>query len=195
MSDLDAEAYGYALLLTRRTLTQALAGAPIELLSRPAAVATGELTTLQACAVRSCSRERWWVWPRELPLPKLPEPSSLADLLYALVRHRAVTEELLMTATADDLAAVWHTLTRHAVTPKPISFATALLLARRGGVGDWRHRARSASRARSHVERARRDTRSRSRCSRAPTNLAGGRPIACGHHSDAAMRTKPRHCA
>ena len=56
----------------------------------------------------------------------MPEPSSLADLLYALVRHRAVTEELLMTATADDLAAVWHTLTRHAVTPKPISFATAL---------------------------------------------------------------------
>ena len=126
MSDPDAEAYGYALLLTRRTLTQALAGAPLELLNRPAPVAAGELTTLQACVRRSCSRERWWVWPRELPLPQLAEPRSLADLLYALVRHRAVTEELLMTATADDLAAVWHTLTRHAVTPKPISFASAL---------------------------------------------------------------------
>ena len=129
MPEPDAEAYGYALLLTRRLLTQALAGAPAELLARrPPGVTelNGESATLQACAERSCSRERWWIWPRELPPPNLPPPNGLADLLYALVRHRAVTEELLMTAGADDLAAAWHTAARGAVTPRAISFAAAL---------------------------------------------------------------------
>jgi len=124
----DAEAYGYALLLTRRLLTQALAGADDGLLDhRPSDEATaGETTTLRACAQRACERERWWIWPRELPAPQLPPPSNLADLLYALVRHRTPTEELLMTAEADDLAAAWYTAARQAVTPKRISLADSL---------------------------------------------------------------------
>lgn len=125
----DTEAYGYALLLTRRLLTQALAGATDELLDRrpPAASADdGEPPTLRACAERACERERWWIWPRELPVPQLPPPSNLADLLYALVRHRTPTEELLMTAEADDLAAAWYTAARQAVTPRRISLADSL---------------------------------------------------------------------
>ena len=129
MSAPDAEAYGYALLLTRRLLTQALAGAAAELLDRrPSATSAddGETTTLRACAERACERERWWIWPRELPVPQLPPPQNLADLLYALVRHRTPTEELLMTAEADDLAAAWYTAARQAVTPRRISLADSL---------------------------------------------------------------------
>lgn len=126
----DAETYGYALLLTRRLLTQALAGAAPDILARPldhlAPNADGELPTLRACAERACQRERWWLWPRELPPPQLPPPANLSDLLYALVRHRTPTEEVLMTATADDLAAAWYTADRQAVTPKRISLADSL---------------------------------------------------------------------
>ena len=122
----DAEAYGYALLLTRRQLTQALAGAPEAMLDRPAPDADGEPATLRACAERSCERERWWLWPRELPPPQLPPPENLSDTLYALVRHRTPTEEVLMSATADDLAAAWYTADRQAVTPKRISLADSL---------------------------------------------------------------------
>ena len=132
MSHSDAEAYGYALLLTRRLLTQALAGADGGILDRRpsadaiAAINSGELATLRACAERACERERWWIWPRELPVPQLPPPSNLADLLYALVRHRTPTEELLMSAEAGDLAAAWYTAARQAVTPKRISLADSL---------------------------------------------------------------------
>ena len=124
----DAEAYGYALLLTRRLLTQALAGADGGILDRRAddSVAAGDPPTLRACAERACERERWWIWPRELPVPQLPPPSNLADLLYALVRHRTPTEELLMTAEADDLTAAWYTAARQAVTPRRISLADSL---------------------------------------------------------------------
>lgn len=122
----DAEAYGYALLLTRRLLTQALAGAAPDILDRPASDAAGELPTLRACAERACQRERWWLWPRELPPPQLPPPANLSDLLYALVRHRTPTEEVLMAATADDLAAAWYTADRQAVTPRRISLADSL---------------------------------------------------------------------
>ena len=124
----DAEAYGYALLLTRRLLTQALAGAADGLLDRRPSdgAAAGETATLRACAERACERERWWIWPRELPVPQLPPPSNLADLLYALVRHRTPTEELLMSAEADDLAAAWYTAARQAVTPRRISLADSL---------------------------------------------------------------------
>ena len=122
----DAEAYGYALLLTRRQLTQALAGAPEAMLDRPTPDAGAEPATLRACAERSCQRERWWLWPRELPPPRLPPPENLSDTLYALVRHRTPTEEVLMTATADDLAAAWYTADRQAVTPRRISLADSL---------------------------------------------------------------------
>ena len=124
----DAEAYGYALLLTRRLLTQALAGVDGGILDRRPSdgAAVGEPPTLRACAERACERERWWIWPRELPVPQLPPPSNLADLLYALVRHRTPTEELLMSAEADDLAAAWYTAARQAVTPKRISLADSL---------------------------------------------------------------------
>ena len=126
----DAEAYGYALLLTRRLLTQALAGAADDLLDRRLSKAAGDDSkpaTLRACAERACERERWWIWPRELPVPQLPPPSNLADLLYALVRHRTPTEELLMSAEAGDLAAAWYTAARQAVTPRRISLADSLL--------------------------------------------------------------------
>ncbi len=124
----DAEAYGYALLLTRRLLTQALAGTDGDILDRRPSdgVDDGEPPTLRACAERACERERWWIWPRELPVPQLPPPSNLADLLYALVRHRTPTEELLMSAEADDLAAAWYTAARQAVTPRRISLADSL---------------------------------------------------------------------
>ena len=124
----DAEAYGYALLLTRRLLTQALAGADGGILDRHPSdgVAAGELPTLRACAERACERERWWIWPRELPVPQLPPPKNLADLLYALVRHRTPTEELLMSAETGDLAAAWYTAARQAVTPRRISLADSL---------------------------------------------------------------------
>ena len=128
MSAPDAEAYGYALLLTRRLLTQALAGAAADILDRRPSdgAAAGTPTTLRACAERACERERWWIWPRELPVPQLPPPQNLADLLYALVRHRTPTEELLMSAEADDLAAAWYTADRQAVTPRRISLADSL---------------------------------------------------------------------
>ena len=122
----NAEAYGYALLLTRRLLTQALAGAAPDILDQSPPGAAGDLLTLRACAEHACERERWWIWPRELPPPRLPPPRNLADLLYALVRHRTPTEELLMSATADDLAAAWYTAARQAVTPKRISLADSL---------------------------------------------------------------------
>ena len=130
----DAETYGYALLLTRRLLTQALAGAAPDILDRPldrppdrlGPNADGELPTLRACAERACQRERWWLWPRELPPPQLPPPANLSDLLYALVRHRTPTEEVLMSATAADLAAAWYTADRQAVTPRRISLADSL---------------------------------------------------------------------
>ena len=128
MSAPDAEAYGYALLLTRRLLTQALAGADGGILDRRPSdgVDDGEPPTLRACAERACERERWWIWPRELPVPQLPPPQNLADLLYALVRHRTPTEELLMSAEAGDLAAAWYTAARQAVTPRRISLADSL---------------------------------------------------------------------
>ena len=124
----DAEAYGYALLLTRRLLTQALAGAGDAMLDRrPSAAADdSKPATLRACAERACERERWWIWPRELPVPQLPPPENLSDLLYALVRHRTPTEELLMSAEPGDLAAAWYTAARQAVTPRRISLADSL---------------------------------------------------------------------
>ena len=124
----DAEAYGYALLLTRRLLTQALAGVDDAMLDRrpSAAVDDSKPATLRACAERACERERWWIWPRELPVPQLPPPQNLSDLLYALVRHRTPTEELLMSAEAGDLAAAWYTAARQAVTPRRISLADSL---------------------------------------------------------------------
>lgn len=133
MSSPEAEAYGYALLLTRRLLTQALAGADDDLLDRrPSAAADNagadsKPATLRACAERACERERWWIWPRELPVPQLPPPKNLADLLYALVRHRTPTEELLMSAEPGDLAAAWYTAARQAVTPRRIGLADSLL--------------------------------------------------------------------
>ena len=86
------EALAFALFATRRTLTQTLVGLP------PARVWAGADAAPGAVARGACDREFHWLWPAALEAPSLPVTPSLVELLYGLVRHRAVTEELLMTA-------------------------------------------------------------------------------------------------
>ncbi len=94
-----AEAWGYALLLTRRVLTTALAGASTEQLHELTA-----LGSLAECAAATCAEEARLVWPEDLPLARLDPPQTQVEALYALVRHRAVTEELLMQATDEQMS-------------------------------------------------------------------------------------------
>ncbi len=93
-----AEAWGYALLLTRRVLTTALAGATTEQLHELTA-----LGSLAECAAAVCAQEARLIWPEDLPPARLDPPQSQVEILYALVRHRAVTEELLMEATDEQM--------------------------------------------------------------------------------------------
>ena len=94
MNSAAAEAWGYALLLTRRLLTTALAGADEDMLHQPTPHGS-----LADCARQACADEAALLWPRALPPARLDPPQTRVELLYALVRHRAVTEELLMQAT------------------------------------------------------------------------------------------------
>lgn len=93
-----AEAWGYALLLTRRVLTTALAGATAEQLHELTA-----LGSLAECAAATCAEEARLIWPEDLRPARLDPPQSQVEVLYALVRHRAVTEELLMEATDEQM--------------------------------------------------------------------------------------------
>ena len=99
-----AEAWGYALLLTRRILTTALAGATTEQLQQPT-----PLGSLADCAIESCTAEANLIWPEDLPPAQLDPPQTLVELLYALVRYRAVTEEILMGASDEMMRQIWWT--------------------------------------------------------------------------------------
>ena len=99
-----AEAWGYALLLTRRVLTTALAGATEAQLHRPTPIGS-----LADCAADACTAEAKLIWPEALPPARLEPPQTPVQVLYALVRHRAVTEEILMQATDETMQGAWWT--------------------------------------------------------------------------------------
>ncbi|MCY3732747.1 MAG: hypothetical protein OXG42_00555 [Chloroflexi bacterium] len=100
----SAEAWGYALLLTRRVLTTALAGATEEQLHQLTPIGS-----LCDCASEACTAEAKLIWPETLPPAQLDPPQTPVQILYALVRHRAVTEEVLMQATDETMQQAWWT--------------------------------------------------------------------------------------
>ena len=100
----SAEAWGYALLLTRRVLTTALAGATEAHLHQPTPIGS-----LADCASEACTSEALLIWPEHLPPAQLEPPQTPVQFMYALVRHRAVTEEILMQATDDTMHQPWWT--------------------------------------------------------------------------------------
>ena len=94
------EAIAFGLFAVRRALTQSLVDLPEALLWRredgdpaPGEVARG-----------AWDREFQWLWPRDLDAPNLPATPTLVEVFYGLVRHRAVTEEVLMAASDVDLS-------------------------------------------------------------------------------------------
>ncbi len=99
-----AEAWGYALLLTRRVLTTALAGATEAQLHEPTPIGS-----LAECASAACAAEAELIWPEDLPPAQLEPPRTPVQVLYALVRHRAVTEEVLMQASDATMQSAWWT--------------------------------------------------------------------------------------
>ena len=99
-----AEAWGYALLLTRRVLTTALAGATEDQLHQPT-----QIGSLADCATEACTAEASLIWPEDLPPAQLDPPQTPVQIMYALVRHRAVTEEVLMQATGETMQQAWWT--------------------------------------------------------------------------------------
>lgn len=103
----SAEAWGYALLLTRRVLTTSLAGATEAQLHQAT-----PLGSLADCASDTCSAEAGLIWPEDLPPAQLDPPQTPVQVLYALVRHRAVTEEILMQATDEVMQQAWWTRAR-----------------------------------------------------------------------------------
>ncbi len=103
----SAEAWGYALLLTRRVLTTALAGATEAQLHQPT-----PLGSLADSAAEACAAEANLIWPEDLPPAQLVPPQTPVQVLYALVRHRAVTEEILMQASDETMQQVWWTRAR-----------------------------------------------------------------------------------
>ena len=104
MKSYAAEAWGYALLLTRRVLTTALAGATEDQLHQPTPIGS-----LADCATEACTAEASLIWPEDLPPAQLDPPQSPVQIMYALVRHRAVTEEILMQATDETMQQAWWT--------------------------------------------------------------------------------------
>ncbi len=93
---LEARAFG--LLQARRALTQALTG-----------LAESDLwRAVDGLSAGAIAREAWqdegdWVWPAHLPPPDLEPQPGLRGVFYALVRYRAVTENLLLAARDADL--------------------------------------------------------------------------------------------
>jgi hypothetical protein len=104
MKSESAEAWGYALLLTRRVLTTALAGATETQLHQ-----STPLGSLVDCASDACTAEVQLIWPKDLPPAQLDRPQTPVQILYALVRHRAVTEEVLMQASDETMQSIWWT--------------------------------------------------------------------------------------
>ena len=100
----SAEAWGYALLLTRRVLTTALAGATEDQLHRVTPIGS-----LADCASEACGAEAQLIWPEDLAPAQLDPPQTPVQIMYALVRHRAVTEEILMRASDETMEQAWWT--------------------------------------------------------------------------------------
>ena len=104
MKSATAESWGYALLLTRRVLTTALAGATLEQFHQPTPIGS-----LADCVIEACAAEARLIWPEKLPPAQLDPPETPVQIMYALVRHRAVTEEVLMQATDETMSQAWWT--------------------------------------------------------------------------------------
>lgn len=94
------EAMAFALFAVRRALTQSLVALPAPLLWRGA----GAEASPGAIARGAWEREFQWLWPHDLAAPDLPAQPTLVEVFYGLVRHRAVTEELLMAVSDADLS-------------------------------------------------------------------------------------------
>ena len=88
----------------RRVLTTALAGATEDQLHQPTPIGS-----LADCATDACTAEASLIWPEDLPPAQLDPPQTPVQILYALVRHRAVTEEILMQATDETMQQAWWT--------------------------------------------------------------------------------------
>jgi hypothetical protein len=93
------EAHAFALFAARRALTQTLVGLTDAQLWAPGR----DGRSPGAIARAAWDREFHWLWPPDMDAPPLPATPSLVEALYALVRHRAVSEELLMAASDADL--------------------------------------------------------------------------------------------
>ncbi len=116
-----AEAWGYALLLTRRVLTTALAGATPAQLHQPTPIGA-----LADCALNACTAEAHLLWSEDLPPTQLDPPETPVQILYALVRHRAVTEEILMQATDDTMQSEWWTRAKRLAQDPPQTLSQSL---------------------------------------------------------------------
>ena len=94
------EDLGAALLAVRRALTQSLVDLPDGALWRSHADGG---PSIAATVLAAAAREGEAFWPPDLPSPALPARPALVGVFYALVRYRAVTEEVLMGATDADM--------------------------------------------------------------------------------------------
>ncbi len=96
------------MLLTRRVLTTALGSVTEAQLHCETPI--GERAD---CAAESCATEASLIWPEALPPAQLDPPQTPVQVLFALVRHCAVTEEVLMQQAADEtMQQVWWTRAR-----------------------------------------------------------------------------------
>lgn len=148
------EAMAFALFAVRRALTQSLVVLPAPLLWRRAGpeASPGEI------ARAAWQREFHWLWPCDLAAPDLPAQPTLVEVLYGLVRHRAVTEELLMAATDADLSRPHHS---RATVDADRDLGSVLSLVTREEFGDLERMERVRSRLQpewpgigEHMERA-----------------------------------------
>ena len=125
------EAHAFALFAARRTLTQTLVG-----LTDAQLWVEGRDGRSPGAIVRAAwDREFHWLWPPDMDGPPLPATPSLVEALYALVRHRAVSEELLMAASDADLE---RPHVSRATRDAPHSLAAVLTFVAAGGVGGRR---------------------------------------------------------
>ncbi len=121
MKSESAEAWGYALLLTRRVLTTSLAG-----VSEAQLHETTALGSLAGCVSDACRNEANLTWPEDLPPAQLDPPQTPVQFMYALVRYRAVTEEVLMNANDDTMQQEWWTTPKRLAQDPPQTLADSL---------------------------------------------------------------------
>lgn len=119
---LRLEARAFALMATRRALTQCLAGLEDGRFWQP----VGGEPALGEVVREVWEREAYWLWPPEVPGPAIPEHPSVTEAMYALVRHRGVTEELLMRSTDADLDRIYVSDARQQEDAEPATLRWAL---------------------------------------------------------------------